>query len=79
MIGRSLQHGRRRAEEMREAVRTVAEAGLDPWMSRGCVERQQWAGEHAGALETADLAGLLDALLASQSVPPGRLTEHAAP
>src|SRR5205814_2940164 len=27
MISRSLQHGRRRAEEMREAVKTVAEAG----------------------------------------------------
>ena len=28
MISRSLQHGRRRAEEMREVARTVDEAGL---------------------------------------------------
>ncbi len=28
MISRALVHGRRRAEEMREAARTVAEAGL---------------------------------------------------
>ena len=27
MISRSLEHGARRAEEMREAARTVAEAG----------------------------------------------------
>jgi 3-hydroxyisobutyrate dehydrogenase-like beta-hydroxyacid dehydrogenase len=30
MMGRALQHGRRRAEEMREVARTVAEAGLSP-------------------------------------------------
>ena len=38
MISRSLQHGRRRAEEMREAARTVAEAGVEPldepWLCR---------------------------------------------
>jgi 3-hydroxyisobutyrate dehydrogenase-like beta-hydroxyacid dehydrogenase len=64
MIARSLQHGRRRAAEMREAVRTVAEAGLEPWMSRGCVERQQWAGAHAEALSHEALTDLLDHLLA---------------
>jgi 3-hydroxyisobutyrate dehydrogenase-like beta-hydroxyacid dehydrogenase len=64
MIGRSLQHGRRRAEEMREVVRTVAEAGIEPWMSRGCVERQQWAATHAAALSHEALADLLDAVLA---------------
>ena len=63
MIGRSLQHGRRRAEEMREVVRTVAEAGLEPWMSRGCVERQQWAATHAEALSHEALADMLDAIL----------------
>ena len=63
MIGRSLQHGRRRAEEMREVVRTVAEAGLEPWMSRGCVERQQWAATHAEALSHEALADMLDAML----------------
>ena len=64
MISRSLQHGQRRAEEMREAVRTVSESGVEPWMSRGCVERQEWAGAHARALAREDLPGLLDELLA---------------
>jgi 3-hydroxyisobutyrate dehydrogenase-like beta-hydroxyacid dehydrogenase len=64
MIARSLQHGRRRAAEMREAVRTVAEAGVEPWMSRGCVERQQWAGAHAEAVGHAALTQMLDHLLA---------------
>jgi 3-hydroxyisobutyrate dehydrogenase-like beta-hydroxyacid dehydrogenase len=64
MIGRSVQHGARRAEEMAEAVRTVAEAGLDPWMSRGCVERQQWAAAHAQALRHEALTDLLDDMLA---------------
>jgi 3-hydroxyisobutyrate dehydrogenase-like beta-hydroxyacid dehydrogenase len=64
MIARSLQHGRRRAEEMREAVRTVAEAGFEPWMSRGCVERQQWAAGHAEALRHEALTDMLDCLLA---------------
>lgn len=63
MIARSLQHGRRRAEEMREAVRTVTEAGVEAWMSRGCVERQEWAGAHAEALSHEALADMLDALL----------------
>jgi len=64
MISRSLEHGRRRAEEMREVVRTVSEAGFEPWMSRGCVERQAWAAEHAEALRHETLADMLDSLLA---------------
>ena len=64
MIARSLQHGRRRAAEMREVVRTVADAGLEPWMSRGCVERQQWAATHAEALSHAALTDMLDDMLA---------------
>jgi len=64
MISRSLQHGRRRAEEMQEAVRTVDEAGLTPWMSRGCVERQQWAAGHAEALREEALTDMLDHMLA---------------
>jgi 3-hydroxyisobutyrate dehydrogenase-like beta-hydroxyacid dehydrogenase len=63
MISRSLQHGRRRAEEMREAARTVAEAGFEPWMSRGIVERQEWAAEHGEALGQQELADLLDEIL----------------
>ena len=69
MISRSLQHGRRRAEEMQEAVRTVAEAGLEPWMSRGCVERQQWAAGHAEALRREVLTEMLDDMLARTPAP----------
>jgi 3-hydroxyisobutyrate dehydrogenase-like beta-hydroxyacid dehydrogenase len=69
MISRSLQHGRRRAEEMQEAVRTVEEAGLEPWMSRGCVERQQWAAGHAEALRREVLTEMLDDMLARTPAP----------
>lgn len=69
MIGRSVQHGRRRAEEMREVVRTVAEAGVEPWMSRGCVERQQWAAAHAPVLRHDALTDMLDAMLARTPAP----------
>jgi 3-hydroxyisobutyrate dehydrogenase len=67
MIGRSLRHGRRRAEEMREVVRTVAAAGVDPGMSAATVARQDWAaacGERldARALASRDLAELLRAI-----------------
>jgi 3-hydroxyisobutyrate dehydrogenase-like beta-hydroxyacid dehydrogenase len=71
MISRSLQHGGRRAEEMREAARTVAEAGLEPWMSRGSVERQQWAAGHAAALAEEELSAMLDHMLAQTPVPEG--------
>jgi 3-hydroxyisobutyrate dehydrogenase-like beta-hydroxyacid dehydrogenase len=37
---RVIEHGRRRAEEMREAAQTVREAGLAPWSSAGTAERQ---------------------------------------
>ena len=70
MIARSVQHGRRRAEEMQEVVRTVAEAGLEPSMSRGCVERQQWAAGHAGSLGHEALTDLLDDMLARTPAPP---------
>jgi len=78
MISRSLQHGQRRAEEMREAVRTVADAGFEPWMSRGCVERQAWASSHAQALSGPGLTELLDNLLA-QVPTSGRSQEPVHP
>jgi hypothetical protein len=74
MISRSLQHGRRRAEEMREVARTVAEAGIDPWMSDACAQRQEWAAAHAGARDRSPLAPLLDAVLAAM---PAEGTENA--
>jgi 3-hydroxyisobutyrate dehydrogenase len=69
MISRSLEHGRRRAEEMREVARTVAEAGVEPLMSEAAAERQDWAADRRaglapGVLEEADLAALLDAVAA---------------
>jgi 3-hydroxyisobutyrate dehydrogenase-like beta-hydroxyacid dehydrogenase len=63
MIARSLEHGTRRAEEMREAARTVEEAGVEALMSRAIAERQAWAGGRRDALD-ADLGAMLDAMLA---------------
>ena len=69
MISRSLQHGRRRAEEMREAARTVAEAGFEPWMSEGIVARQEWAAAHSAALRAEALTDLLDEMLKGTPAP----------
>ncbi len=63
MISRSLEHGVRRAEEMREVAETVREAGLTPLMSAATAERQDWAAEHKAALAAADLDGMLDNIL----------------
>jgi 3-hydroxyisobutyrate dehydrogenase-like beta-hydroxyacid dehydrogenase len=49
MFSRVIVHGRRRAEEMREAAQTVREAGLDPWSAAGTAERQQWMAELSDA------------------------------
>jgi 3-hydroxyisobutyrate dehydrogenase-like beta-hydroxyacid dehydrogenase len=63
MISRALVHGRRRAEEMREAARTVAEAGFAPRMSGACAEWQEWAADHSAAANEG-LEQMLDTLLA---------------
>jgi len=65
MISRSQQHGRRRAEEMREAALAVGEAGIEPLMSLACAARQDWAAAHPLAREPDGLAERLDAVLAS--------------
>jgi 3-hydroxyisobutyrate dehydrogenase-like beta-hydroxyacid dehydrogenase len=62
MISRSLEHGVRRAEEMREAARTVAEAEVEPLMSRSIAERQDWAALRRAALAQDDLGAMLDAI-----------------
>jgi 3-hydroxyisobutyrate dehydrogenase-like beta-hydroxyacid dehydrogenase len=62
MISRTLLHGTRRAEEMEEAARTVADAGIAPLMSEATVSRQAWAPQYAAALEREDLAAMLDAI-----------------
>jgi 3-hydroxyisobutyrate dehydrogenase-like beta-hydroxyacid dehydrogenase len=68
MISRSLEHGARRAEEMRHAARTVAEAGVAPVMSWAIAERQAWAADHPAALSP-DLAAMLDAVIAEMDAP----------
>jgi Domain of unknown function (DUF1932) len=44
-----VQHGKRRAEEMREAARTVQEAGFEPLMTRAIAHKQQWVADQAKA------------------------------
>lgn len=46
---RVVQHGQRRAEEMRESARTVQEAGLEPLMTTAIAARQQWVADQARA------------------------------
>jgi 3-hydroxyisobutyrate dehydrogenase-like beta-hydroxyacid dehydrogenase len=42
---RVVKHGRRRAEEMREAAATVREAGLEPWIASAAAARQDWVAD----------------------------------
>jgi 3-hydroxyisobutyrate dehydrogenase-like beta-hydroxyacid dehydrogenase len=44
---RAIKHGRRRAEEMREAAATVREAGLEPFSASGAADRQGWVADLA--------------------------------
>jgi 3-hydroxyisobutyrate dehydrogenase-like beta-hydroxyacid dehydrogenase len=55
---RAIQHGRRRAEEMREAAETVRETGLEPWSAAGTAARQAWVAElvDAGVFAASDAA-----------------------
>lgn len=64
LISRSVQHGERRAAEMREVAKTVDESGVSPWMSASCAERQQWAAQYKALLGEETLGGLLDAIRA---------------
>lgn len=64
LISRSIEHGTRRAEEMREAAATVAGTGVEPLMSLAAAQRQDWAAAHRDALDGDALDGeeLLDML-----------------
>jgi 3-hydroxyisobutyrate dehydrogenase-like beta-hydroxyacid dehydrogenase len=64
MISRSVEHGVRRAEEMREVAVTVREAGIAPLMSAAVAERQDWAAGHKSALAVEQLGAILDSILA---------------
>ncbi len=55
-FSRVVQHGQRRAEEMREAANTVSEAGFEPFMGRAIADKQQWVADQAAAGVFKDLA-----------------------
>ena len=44
---RVIEHGRRRAEEVREVAETVRDVGLTPWSAQGTAERQAWVADLA--------------------------------
>lgn len=46
---RVIEHGRRRAEEMRESAHTIREAGLTPWLAEASAQRQEWMAQLAEA------------------------------
>jgi 3-hydroxyisobutyrate dehydrogenase-like beta-hydroxyacid dehydrogenase len=48
-FGRVVQHGKRRAEEMRESARTVHESGIEPLMTSAIAAKQQWVADLAKA------------------------------
>jgi 3-hydroxyisobutyrate dehydrogenase-like beta-hydroxyacid dehydrogenase len=48
-FSRVVQHGQRRAQEMREAAHTVREAGFAPTMASAIADKQQWVADLAGA------------------------------
>jgi 3-hydroxyisobutyrate dehydrogenase-like beta-hydroxyacid dehydrogenase len=45
LIGRVVEHGRRRAAEMREVAETVAATGLEPIMATAIADRQDWVAD----------------------------------
>jgi 3-hydroxyisobutyrate dehydrogenase-like beta-hydroxyacid dehydrogenase len=46
-FSRVAQHGKRRAEEMREAANTVREAGFEPWMAAAIAEKHDWVAQQS--------------------------------
>jgi 3-hydroxyisobutyrate dehydrogenase-like beta-hydroxyacid dehydrogenase len=46
-FSRVVQHGKRRAEEMRESANTVREAGFEPFMAAAIADKQQWVADQA--------------------------------
>jgi 3-hydroxyisobutyrate dehydrogenase-like beta-hydroxyacid dehydrogenase len=62
LIGRSIEHSARRAEEMHEVAATVAAAGVEPLMSRACAARHAWAARFPLALQQSEVGPMLDAI-----------------
>jgi 3-hydroxyisobutyrate dehydrogenase-like beta-hydroxyacid dehydrogenase len=60
LISRPIEHGTRRAEEMRDAAATVAATGVEPLMSLAAAQRQDWAVMHRDALNGEELLDMLD-------------------
>ncbi|ABM37473.1 NAD(P)-dependent oxidoreductase [Polaromonas naphthalenivorans] len=48
-FSRVVQHGQRRAEEMRESANTVREAGFEPLMTAAIATKHQWVADQARA------------------------------
>jgi 3-hydroxyisobutyrate dehydrogenase-like beta-hydroxyacid dehydrogenase len=46
-FSRVVQHGKRRAEEMRESAQTVKEAGFPPYMASAIADKQDWVAQMA--------------------------------
>lgn len=69
-FSRVAQHGKRRAEEMRESANTVLEAGFTPFMTAAIAEKHDWVaqqarvGTFAGVGKDARWQDYADALLA---------------
>ncbi|MGE3346499.1 MAG: DUF1932 domain-containing protein [Ramlibacter sp.] len=55
-FSRVVQHGQRRAEEMRESANTVREAGFEPFMAQAIADKQQWVADQARAGAFASVA-----------------------
>ena len=53
MMGRSMQHGARRAAEMREVTKTVEDLGIDASMSKACAMWQDTVGGHGIGIKIA--------------------------
>lgn len=72
-LSRVVQHGQRRAEEMRESAHTVREAGMEPVMASAIAAKQQWVADLAAAGAFAEVAkgarwqDYADALLAARA------------
>jgi len=71
-FSRVAQHGKRRAEEMRECAHTVGEAGFAPLMAEAIAEKHQWVADQAragvfeGVEKSASWQAYADALLAAR-------------
>jgi 3-hydroxyisobutyrate dehydrogenase-like beta-hydroxyacid dehydrogenase len=74
-FSRVAQHGKRRAEEMREVAQTVREAGFEPFMASAIAQKHDWMAAQARAGHFGDLpakpqwADYADRLLAARPKP----------